>query len=140
MIDRANTTPPSVALLALGAAQAGGVLLLHSHLRRLAARPRVAAALDRAGALAVFAYLWHVTAMLLVALAVVLPGNWPTPPVASSGWWALRPAWVLVSAAAAAALLVLAARARRLLSRRTSDRGRTPQPRAARAWRQPWRP
>lgn len=113
MIDRANSTPPSTALLALGVAHAGAVLLLHAPLRRMAERPSLWRILAPANALAGLAYLWHVTALTLVGLVLVRPGAWPDPPVASAAWWALRLPWLLPLVATTAVLVTLAARAHR---------------------------
>lgn len=111
MIDRANTTPPSVALLALGLAHAGAVFGLQPALRRLADRTRVRRLLGPANALVMLAFLWHVTAMLLVGLALVLPGSWPAPAVTSPAWWALRLPWLGLLTALTVVLVSAAARA-----------------------------
>lgn len=127
LVDRVHTAPASLALFALGCAQAGLVLLLRGAAGRWLARPRVWRAVQAANGVAMTAYLWHVTAMMLVALALVVPGRWPDLPVSSTGWWALRPAWLLVSAAATFPVVGLLAGVERRAARHARLRGEVEQ-------------
>ena len=49
-------------------------------------------------------YLWHMTPVVVVAVALYPTGLLPQPAIGSAGWWALRPAWI------AALALILAGR------------------------------
>ena len=73
---RTNTGPPTIALVALGAAQVGLVLALRKPAERLLARPRVWASVVRAGALTMTVYLWHMTALVAGAALLVATGVW----------------------------------------------------------------
>jgi len=132
MLDHANTAPPSVALLALGVAHTGAVLLLRTPATRLLARPRVARAVARANRDVMALYLWHVTALMLAVLVLVLPGVWPAAAPLSPAWWALRPIWLAVLALASAPLIAVSRpRARGRSRRRTRSPGRGPAVRAS---------
>jgi hypothetical protein len=89
---RTNTTPPTVALLALGAAQVGLALAARRPAERLLSRPAVWAGVVRAGAVTMTVYLWHMTALVAVAAALIPTGVWPSGGV-DGRWWALRPLW-----------------------------------------------
>jgi surface polysaccharide O-acyltransferase-like enzyme len=102
-----NTSPPTVALLALAAVQAG--LLI-------AAAPTVTARLQRArwrhllatanrNALAL--YLWHMVPVVVVALAGYPTGLLPQPDLGSAPWWLWRLAWVAILSVVTAAELIL---------------------------------
>ncbi len=106
---RTNTGPPTIALVALGAAQVGLVLALRGPAERLLARPRVWASVVRAGALTMTVYLWHMSALVAGAVLVVAAGLWsgvaPGP-----GWLASRPLWFAALAVILAAVVPLVAR------------------------------
>ncbi len=107
MEARSNTFPPSLALLTLAVWQFGVVLAVRGPVDRWLGRPRAWAAVVRANRVAMTVYLWHLTAMVIVA-AVVLPRGWmPQPPAGSAGWWAWRPVWVLALAAALVPLVAM---------------------------------
>ena len=107
MEARSNTFPPSLALLALAVWQFGMVLAVRGPVDRWLGRPRAWAAVVGANRVAMTVYLWHLTAMVIVA-AVVLPRGWmPQPPVGSAVWWAWRPIWVLALAAALVPLVAM---------------------------------
>jgi peptidoglycan/LPS O-acetylase OafA/YrhL len=114
-----NTIPPSVALLAFAAVQAG--LLL-------AAEPAVSRLLARGGRLwrgvrwlndrVLTIYLWHMVPAVVVALALYPSGLLPQPAAGSAGWWALRPAWIAALAIVLAPAAIWLARLERPLRRR----------------------
>ena len=92
----ANANPPTLALLALGATQAGLILFLEAPARRWLRRPAPWNAVAGVNGVILTVYLWHASVMIaLVALA-----GWPggaglgfQPGTAL--WWATRPAWIL---------------------------------------------
>lgn len=108
---RSNAFPPTAALIALGLVQAGVAGLLRAPAERLLARPRVWAVVAVAGSRSMTAYLWHLTAMLLVAGAVLVIGS-PHEAV-DAGWWATRPLWIAACAAVLTPLLALLHRVER---------------------------
>lgn len=101
-----NLNPPTVCLVVLGAAQLFAFALAAPRLRRFAARPRVAAAVDAVGSRSMTIYLWHMPALVLFAAVLVGVGV-PFPEPLSGVWWLTRPAW-LIGVGVATALLVLA--------------------------------
>jgi fucose 4-O-acetylase-like acetyltransferase len=96
--DRSNAFPPSLALLALGVAQTGLVLLLQDAANRWLQRPRVWFATATANSMIMTFYLWNMSAVVLAALLVFPTGIAPQPEPLSAAWWALRPAWIAVCA------------------------------------------
>lgn len=100
-----NLNPPTLCLVVLGAAQLFAFALAAPRLRRVAARPRVAAAVDAVGSRSMTIYLWHMPALVLFAAVLVGVGV-PFADPLSLGWWLTRPAW-LIGVGVATALLVL---------------------------------
>ncbi|MEJ2540742.1 MAG: acyltransferase family protein [Gemmatimonadota bacterium] len=92
----ANANPPTLALLALGVAQAGLLLSWEETGRRWLRRPGPWAATVRVNGVILTVYLWHASVMVtLVALA-----EWPGGiglgfEPGTAVWWATRPAWIL---------------------------------------------
>jgi hypothetical protein len=96
--DRSNAFPPSLALLALGVAQTGMVLLLEGVVNRWLERPRVWLAVAMANSMIMTFYLWNMSAVVLAAVLVFPTGIAPQPEPLSAAWWWLRPAWLLLCA------------------------------------------
>lgn len=88
-----NTTPPSLALLALAAGQLGLLLAAEGPLSRLAHRPRVWAGVVTMGATIMTVYLWHMSAMVAVAAAAFPTGLWPPMDPTDAAFWLTRPLW-----------------------------------------------
>jgi len=90
-----NTLPPSLAMLALGALQAGLMLSLEGPFRRWLRRTVPWTATVLVNGMIMTVYLWHLTVMiLLVGLIVKLGGFGLTLAPGSSAWWATRPIWM----------------------------------------------
>ena len=107
---RSNTFPPSLALVALGLWQFAAALLLRPAVDRWLDRPRAWGAVVAANGMAMTVFLWHLTALLVVA-AVALPGGWMPQPAAGSGaWWAMRPVWLVLLVLALVPLVAVFAR------------------------------
>jgi fucose 4-O-acetylase-like acetyltransferase len=96
--DRSNAFPPSLALLALGVAQTGAVLLLEGAANRWLRSPRVWFVVAMANAMIMTFYLWNMSAVVLAAVLVFPTGVAPQPEPLSAAWWGLRPAWIGVCA------------------------------------------
>ncbi|MFE3454543.1 acyltransferase [Nonomuraea sp. NPDC059194] len=86
-----NLSPPSLAAVCFGLAQAGLALLLHEPLSRLMRRPRLWAPVVLANLSAMSIFLWHQTALALTVLAFDLYGRPDTP-----AWVLERLAWLPV--------------------------------------------
>jgi len=104
---RSNNSPPSIALLALAAGQIGLGLALRRPAERLLERPKVWGTVVIAGSFTMTLYLWHMTAMVAVAAALVPTGIWPARETIDASWWAQRPLWWLACTLAVALLLPL---------------------------------
>jgi fucose 4-O-acetylase-like acetyltransferase len=101
-----NTIPPSVALLAFAAVQAGLLLAAEPVMSRLLARAaRLWRCVTWLNDRVLTVYLWHMVPVVIVAVAFYPSGVLAQPAVGSAAWWALRPAWI----AALAIVLVPAA-------------------------------
>ena len=87
--ELSNLAPPTVALLAFAVAQAGVLLLLRDRVRPWLDRPRVWTGVIAAGSVAMTAYLWHFTALILV-LAAEYALVEPSPSGGSGAWWLLK--------------------------------------------------
>jgi hypothetical protein len=108
-----NTSPPSAALLALAAAQAGLLIAAEPLGRRWLARPERWRRLSRVNDAAMTVYLWHMVPVIVVALAAYPDGLAPRPQIGSGAWWALRPVWLAVLAAVLVPLVAVMMRADR---------------------------
>lgn len=110
--------PTTAVVAVLGTFQTGIVLLLAPALSRWLRRPgpwRVVIALN---GVILTVFLWHMTALLVVIVAVeALAG--PLPPQPTGAWWLQRPFWLLAPALVLAGLLAVFARVE--LARPRSD-------------------
>ena len=101
-----NTSPPNLALLALGCTQAGLVLAaapaVNRALKSVRAQRVLAVANDNVMAL----YLWHMVPVVVVALAGYPTGLLPQPELGTSAWWLFRLEWVAILAVVAAVEMV----------------------------------
>ena len=104
---RSNNSPPSIALLALAVGQVGLALGLRGPAERLLDRPRVWGTVVVTGSFTMTLYLWHMTAMVAVAAALIPTGVWPGRETIDATWWWQRPLWWLACTAAVALLLPL---------------------------------
>ena len=114
-----NTVPPSVALLAFAAVQTGLLLAAEPAVSRLLARaPRLWQWVTWLNDRVLTVYLWHMTPVVVVAVALYPTGLLPQPAIGSAGWWALRPAWIAALALVLAPAAIWLARFERPLRRR----------------------
>ena len=93
MVGSGNTNPPSIALLAFAATQAGLVLAAEPVVSRLLARPRPWQRVGRLNATVMTVYLWHFVPAIVIAVAFYATGVMPQPAIGTAEWWELRPAW-----------------------------------------------
>jgi fucose 4-O-acetylase-like acetyltransferase len=109
----ANNAPPTVTFLALAIAQAGLVLLLRAPVSRWLRRPRAWAAVIGVNAHAMTIHLWHFTALVVVALALLPLGIVPVFPDGTASWWSIRLLALPVLAVPLAALVAAFGRVER---------------------------
>ncbi|MEV0722889.1 acyltransferase [Micromonospora purpureochromogenes] len=102
-----NASPPSLALLALAAAQLGLILLLRAPARRWLRRPRPWRVVIAVNLVVLTAFLWHLTAAVLLIGLLDAIGLLPTPQVGSAAWWGWRVPWLLLLAAVLAVLVAV---------------------------------
>jgi fucose 4-O-acetylase-like acetyltransferase len=89
-----NMSPPSLALLALATAQLGLIVLLRDAAGRWLRRRGPWTAVIGMNAVVLTVFLWHLTAVILLAGALDALGVLPTPPVGGTAWWLWRIAWL----------------------------------------------
>jgi fucose 4-O-acetylase-like acetyltransferase len=89
-----NTAPPSIALLAFAAAQTGLVLAAEPAVSRLLARPRLWRRVSRLNSSVMTVYLWHMTPVIVIAVAFYPAGIMPQPAIGTAEWWLTRLAWL----------------------------------------------
>jgi fucose 4-O-acetylase-like acetyltransferase len=116
-----NTIPPSVALLAFAAAQAGLLLAAEPVMSRLLARARLWQLVSWLNNRVLTVYLWHMTPVVVAAVALYPSGILAQPAIGSAGWWALRPAWIASLAIILAPAAIWLARFERPLLRRPAS-------------------
>jgi hypothetical protein len=85
-----NLAPPSVALVALAVGQIGVLMLVRDPMNRWLQRPRVWTAVVSGNGVVMTAFLWHLTAIVVVNALAVQSGL-PTPTIGSAQWWLTRP-------------------------------------------------
>lgn len=110
--DLSNSMPPTLALLALGIAQAGFALALEPWMRRRLDGLRLWTATVLLNGMIMTVYLWHLTAFVLVLIAAwLLGGIGLTVAPGSAEWWLARPVWFALYILALLPLIGLFARA-----------------------------
>jgi fucose 4-O-acetylase-like acetyltransferase len=117
-----NSSPPSLALVALAAAQLGLALLIAGPARRWLRRPRAWLAVVTANAVILTVFLWHMTAAVLVTVVLHLLDRLPTPDVRSAEWLLWRVPWLAALATVLAALVLVFGRVETLRVAAMPDR------------------
>jgi fucose 4-O-acetylase-like acetyltransferase len=110
-----NMHPPTLAVLALGCAQIGLLVLLRPWLTRRLEAPRLWAAVVWLNLSIMTLYLWHQFAMV-ATVRVLLAAGLPQPPPGEPGWWLMRASWVVVAGGLLLGLVALFGRFERLPS------------------------
>ena len=89
-----NTAPPSLALIAFAAAQAGLLLAAAPVVNRALNAARLQRPLAVANSAVMGLYLWHMVPVVIVALLGYPTGLLPQPRMGSADWWLVRLVWV----------------------------------------------
>jgi Acyltransferase family len=100
-----NMSPATICLLCLGVGQIGVLLALREPILRWAARPRPARLLAFVGPRCMTVYLWHMSAMTVVAGITVLGFGYSTPAPGSIAWLVVTPLWLAALAVVLGLLL-----------------------------------
>jgi peptidoglycan/LPS O-acetylase OafA/YrhL len=114
---RSNVNPPSAALFPLALAQLGIVIAARRSVGRWLTRPRVWAVVVTTGSITLTVYLWHMTALILVAALTYMTGLWPYTSEINASWWKLRPVWLSLCALILAILVFVFGRYERAVPR-----------------------
>ncbi len=102
-----NTTPPTVAMLAYGCAQAGLAVALAPAFN-LVLRPRlVQRVLSTANANVMALYLWHRVPVVIVAIVAYPAGLIPQPQEGTAAWWLVRLEWIVILGLVTAVEMIL---------------------------------
>ncbi|WP_256794491.1 acyltransferase [Terrabacter sp. Ter38] len=101
-----NMAPPTAALLAQGIGICGLAVVLRPGMARVLARPRVWRSVVLTGRVAMTTFLWHLTALMTVLVALRALGV-VQPSVASWQWWLTRPLLFAVLAVVTGTLVAL---------------------------------
>jgi fucose 4-O-acetylase-like acetyltransferase len=111
-----NTTPPTVAMLAFGCAQAGLVMAVAPALNRALRAGPVQRLLSVANNNVMALYLWHMVPVVIVAIVGYPAGFFPQPAEGTAAWWLTRLEWVAILGVVTAVELVLLWWGRRLFA------------------------
>jgi len=125
MVGSGNTNPPSIALLAYAAAQAGLVLAVERPVSRLLARPGPWERVRRLNAMVMTIYLWHFVPVIVIGVAFYPTGVMPQPAIGTAEWWELRPAWFALLTLVLVPLVLLLTWAQRPMVRLPAGLGRS---------------
>lgn len=125
MVGSGNTNPPSVALLAFAAGQAGLVLAAEPWASRLLNRPRAWQLVRRLNSTVMNVYLWHFVPAIVIAAAFYATGLMPQPAVGAAEWWVLRCAWFALLTIVLIPLVMAVTWAERPMMRLPAGLGRT---------------
>lgn len=91
-----NTSPPTVAMLAFGCAQAGLAMAAAPVLNRLLRADAIRRVLAVGNNNVMALYLWHMIPVVIVALIGYPAGLLPQPPEGTAAWWLGRLLWIAV--------------------------------------------
>jgi fucose 4-O-acetylase-like acetyltransferase len=102
-----NSSPPSLALVALAIAQLGLAMLLAGPSQRWLQRPRPWLVVVAMNAVILTVFLWHMTAAVLGTVVLHLLDRLATPDVDSAEWLLWQVPWIAALAVVLAALVAL---------------------------------
>jgi fucose 4-O-acetylase-like acetyltransferase len=124
MVGSGNTNPPSVALLAYAAAQAGLVLAAEPWASRLLSRDDRWRPVRRLNSVVMTVYLWHFVPAIVIAVAFYPADLLPQPTVGSGEWFALRLAWFALLTVVLVPLVIVVTQVQRPMIRLPAGLGR----------------
>ncbi|WP_406070669.1 acyltransferase [Micromonospora sp. NBC_01638] len=102
-----NSSPPSLALLALAAVQLGLILLLRRPAERMLRRSRPWRAVVGVNAVVLTVFLWHLSAVVVLVGGLNLVHWLPPSSVGTGTWWAWRVPWLAALAVILAGLVAI---------------------------------
>ncbi|HEY9476359.1 MAG TPA: acyltransferase [Mycobacteriales bacterium] len=117
-----NASPPTLALLATTAFQLGLVLMLRHPVEGWLHRSRPWQAVVGVNTVVLTIFLWHMSAVLLLAGALDALHVLPTPVVATRAWWLWRTPWLIMLIVVLAGLVTVFGRIETRGWRRPTER------------------
>jgi hypothetical protein len=105
-----NSSPPTLALLATAATQLGLIMATYHRAQAWLRRPGPWQVVVGFNSVLLTMYLWHMSAVLLVAGALSGAGVLPTPRVDTTLWWLWRIPWLLMLSLVLAVLVAIFSR------------------------------
>jgi hypothetical protein len=105
--DRHNTDPPTVALAVFACVQFAVLMAIRPHVERWLQRSSRYVPVVVAGSVVLTVFVWHMTALVVVASVTYGAGLWPETAGIDTTWWLLRPVWVALCALVLAALVTV---------------------------------
>jgi hypothetical protein len=93
-----NTAPPSVALIAYGAAQLGTLIAIAPRVSAWLRRPRLWRVVEVCNRYVMTVYLWQMLPVVLGGVLLYPTGLMPQPAAGTAEWWLLRPVWMVTLA------------------------------------------
>lgn len=121
-----NMTPPTFAIAILGFMQFGFIIGTQRSVRRFTAKTRAWHGVVTVSGVLMTIYLWHLSAMSLVAAAglFTFDGRAFKIEPGTMWWWVTRPVWILILASATIGLLSIFARYEWRISRAPTPESR----------------
>ena len=101
-----NMSPATLCLFTLGIGQLGLLLAARRHVVAFSRRPRITALQNAIGPRCMTVYLWHMSAMIIVAGVALLGFGYATPVAGTIGWLVATPLWLGALALVLRGLLV----------------------------------
>jgi hypothetical protein len=102
-----NASPPTLALLAAATLQLGLIMLLDPPAQRWLHRRRPWLVTIASNRVLLTIFLWHMSAVVLLAGGLAYAHLLPTPRVATAAWWLWRIPWLIMLAVVLAALVAI---------------------------------
>jgi hypothetical protein len=105
-----NSSPPTLALVALATTQLGLVLLVRNPVERWLRRTGPWTVVVAVNTVVLTLFLWHMGAAVIATAGLYLTGLLPSPPVGSAAWLWWRIPWLAILAVVLAGLVAVAGR------------------------------
>ena len=111
-----NSAPPSVVLLLVGLVQSGLLIAIAPTVTRWLRGSFVEGPLAAANRRVMLVYLWHMLAVVVLAVVAYPAGLFPPPPMGTGAWWLSRLLWIAVLSALTALVLAVVGFGRTVLA------------------------
>lgn len=111
-----NSAPPSIVMLAVGLVQAGVLIAIAPWITRWLRTSALRRPLAAANARVMLLYLWHMIAVVILAVVAYPSGMFPAPEIGTAAWWLSRLLWIAVLVVLTGGVLRLVASARSVLA------------------------